>query len=243
LALLVALLPLIGGGSGVAIADDAPKALARPSWSVSLGSRGLWTTQGILGSFSLGKFSRWDCPGSFYQGRAGMGYMYRPWLSGSAETRVSGGVDDAGNTFAYNRYGVTAREFRVRGDMVWYLSEALGFDQGTGIEWGTRNGQISGGSDECLEIGKSQGFGVGFGGGLGWKMTRLWGIFANGQGEYTWDGGAVGELDAGTSLDLAGLWPSLQKQVQGLFVFAEYTQLWRNDGWESAIQVGSGIGF
>jgi len=224
----------------ISFAQESP---ARRTFS--LGSRGIWSESGLVVTSGSGLFHRSGCKGSFYQVHLALDYLYQPWFSGGAEVRITGGVDDAENAFAFNRYYLRARFFQEQGNFLLFASPLIGMDQGySDLFYIQEDGlRPEGTGEECLELNDDPTVVLGIEGGSAWKPHPLWNFSLAFSLQKEFPNNPFFGLSGAAALDLAEAAPSLQKTVSAFYLFLEMNWVYRKKGGEYAPSLGLSIAF
>ncbi len=207
----------------------------------SLGGYGLMAERGLFATASASQMWRLDCDGSFTHGAVHGGYMFRPWLRGSAEVSISGGVDDDRNTYAFTRYSVAADFAKISERWVLFAGPALSVNQGDDWIWETDEDlqrQASG----CLELGEGS-FGYGFEAGGAFRMGRFFelSLALRVEGNVPWS--LLADARPAVAWELTQTWPGMREYVSAVWLYAGADFAWRRNGLDGAPAIGASAGF
>ena len=226
--------------AGALFADSGEKAGGDGFYSHSLGTRGIWTPSGLHATLSGGRFSRSECDGAFSQAGVDLAYMYRPWLAGHGEATISGGLDDDGNTYAFNRFAFAADFFKTRRTWIVYGGPVVSVNQGNDWVWDVENEATQSGS--CVDLGEGSA-GVGLEVGAAFRLSRFFELsfFALAEENYPLDFHL--QLATAFAWELTASAPSLRGTVSAVWLFGGVEWAWRRDGGEGGPTLGASIGF
>ena len=224
-----------------AVLASAAEGERAPSPTHSLGGYGLMAERGLFATVSASQMWRLDCDGSFTHGAVLANYMYRPWLRGSAEVSISGGVDDDRNTYAFTRYSVAADFAKISERWTLFAGPAFSVNQGDDWIWETDEDlqrQASG----CLELGEGS-FGYGFEAGGAVRLGRFFelALAMRVEGNVPWS--LLADAKPAIAWELTQTWPGMREYVSAVWLYAGADFAWRKKGLDGAPMVGAAAGF
>lgn len=204
-----------------------------------------------------------DCVGN-WQGQ--LEYFYTPTISAGMDVRFLGGDLDSDVMIMYQRYRLNMRFHKVFENLDMYLEPVFGLENTSISEFreqvsshktGNRldgwssslpqdtieNDSIRG---KCEKMFSLDGFSLGVGLGLGYRINELWGLTGSALLEYNFARAVQLTLTPGVALNLQRVWPWAKENLRSTWLSLEVgTQRFFNRGvteWASFLFVGFQIG-
>ena len=215
---------LLGATADIEVPSNAKALTPRHETSIPYPNGGMYLRRGIHGAFSGGRHKNQGEAQGLYQWQGEMGYFYTPWLSGGIGFKMNAGEPSDSVQKVKNRFFIMGRfHYKPLSRISGYFGTQVGVDD---LNVSLSPVADSGNFREPL---RETNAGMDFELGLGWKLTRHFGLtFAQrlelslvGEESQNPESAVNFRSLPGVALDLLPFFPTLGETVKALHVFTE----------------------